>query len=142
MYMYVLILKNYIRYWRIHTYGLKNTILDTYVCNTYDLKNTTCWWGWMVADERRWMDVCGRMSVDGRNRTNRTERTDGIKRTKLNGRNRVNGIRRTKSDGRNQMDEQNQTNEIGWMVIDGCWMKVNGCRMKLWWTVMVMMTTL
>ncbi len=27
-----------------------------YVNNTYDLKNTMCWWGWMATDGHRWME--------------------------------------------------------------------------------------
>jgi hypothetical protein len=37
-----------------------------YQIHTYDLKNTTHWRGWTTIDGPRWMDICGRMSMDGR----------------------------------------------------------------------------
>jgi hypothetical protein len=50
--MYVLIRKyvdvhinfkeTYRRFQKIHTYGLKNMVSNTYVHSTYDLKNMTC----------------------------------------------------------------------------------------------------
>jgi hypothetical protein len=47
-------------------YGLKNMVLNMYVCNTYKLKNMTCQQGRMMTDERRWMNVDGRKSMDER----------------------------------------------------------------------------
>jgi hypothetical protein len=64
-------------------YNLKNTILDTYVHSTYDLKNMMCRWGWMATNgclwtkgtewmkpnEQNqmdiWMELDGRMELEG-----------------------------------------------------------------------------
>jgi hypothetical protein len=68
--MYVLIKKTYIWSWKIHTYGLKNMVLDIYVRSTYDLKNMPRWWGWTATDRCWWTDVSGWISVDGRGQMN------------------------------------------------------------------------
>ncbi len=66
--MYVLIFfKTYIQSWKIHTYGLNNIILDTYVRSTYDLKNMMPRQGRTAMDGCQWTDVYGRKGPDGRN---------------------------------------------------------------------------
>jgi hypothetical protein len=45
-------------------YGLNNTISNTYVRNTYNLKNTARQRGWMVTDKLWWTDIYGWTSVD------------------------------------------------------------------------------
>jgi hypothetical protein len=51
-----IIKKTCILSWKICKFGLKNTILDTYVHNTYDLKNMVRRQGWTVIDGHQWME--------------------------------------------------------------------------------------
>jgi len=68
--MYVLMKNTYIQSWRIHTYGLNNMILDTYVLRRYDLKNTMHQRGWMATDEHWWMEGIERTKPNGQTLTN------------------------------------------------------------------------
>jgi hypothetical protein len=118
--MYILILKTYIWSWRIHTYGLKNMVSDTYVCNTYDLKNMAYrweiqWWtvvgGQTFMDGRWWTDGIGQKEPNGRNQTNET------------GRMKPNKCNRTNGTGQTELDKWNRTNKTRWTKPDWQWLR-------------------
>jgi hypothetical protein len=54
-------------------YNRNGKVSDTYVSNTYDLKNTACQWGRMTTNRHWWIEVCERMSIDERGWIVKTE---------------------------------------------------------------------